>query len=120
MVYLKKRILKYHEYNIIIFRLLISISLILSKQPNINNKLSEITLTIRGSGNNIKILSNTTFCSHDKNIKFNSVPDRVIINNKTQNFSGIFVNLTKEINQVTLQWDKPITDCTLMYDRVLM
>ena len=118
MVYLKKRILKYHEYNIIIFRLLISISLILSKQPNINNKLSEITLTIRGSGNKIKILSNTTFCSYVENIKFHSFPDRVIINNKTQNFSGIFVNLTKEINQVTLQWDKPITDCTLMFDRV--
>ena len=119
MAYLRKKIFKFHKYNDIMFRLLISISIILSKKPNINNTLSEITLTIKGSGNNIKILSDTKFCGdRNKYIQFKSFPDRVIINNETQNFTGIFVNLTKEINIVKLQWDNPITDCKIMFDRV--
>ena len=109
--------MKYFKFNNLFFRLLIYILLLLSKQDNVDNKLSEITLTIRGKGNNINILSSTNKCGGTQK-KFNDYPNRVIINNITQNFSSIYVNLTEEINTVKLQWDNPPTDCGLMFDRV--
>ena len=82
--------MKYFKFNNLFFRLLIYILLLLSKQDNVNNKLSEITLTIRGKGNNIKILSSTEKCGETPK-KFNDYPNRVIINNITQNFSSIYI-----------------------------
>ena len=112
MVYLREN---YFKFNF--FQFFILLSLIL---PHIQYIyiFDEITLTIKGSGNNKKILSTTKICGDDKNITFKDMPDRIIINNETKNFSGIFINLTQEINTVKLQWDNPVTDCTLMFDRV--
>ena len=101
----------------IIFLLLLLFSYILSSQKSLY-KMSEIILTVKGDGDNIKILSDTTFCGTVKNISFNNFPDRIVINNETKNFTGIFVNLTQEINFIKLQWDNPPTNCRLMFDRV--
>ena len=100
MFYIINLNFKFFLFNQIAFRFIICTALIKSKEQNINSKLSEITLTIKEKGNNIKISSNTTYCGATSNIRFSDFPNRVIINNIIQNFTGIFVNLTEEINIV--------------------
>ena len=64
--------------------------------------LSEITLTIKGSGNQQIIKSNS--------------PNKIYINDILQNYNGLYANnLTKEINVIKMEWNSPLTSCSSMF-----
>ena len=85
--------------NILSLILLFQISL--SKEifnHKIRNLLSasEITLTIKGSGDQY-ILNNVSFYIDNKNLSFNHIPDQILINGEPKDYTGYMVyNLEKE------------------------
>ena len=116
MAYFWKIYFNLITHNQLIFIIIIFLRITLQKNIY-SKKFSEITLTIAGSGDK-KILSNTKICGNDNNIPFNQMPDRIIIDNETKNFSSIIINFKNDINIIKLQWDNPVTNCRLMFDRV--
>ena len=79
---------------------------------------SEITMTIKGKGNQ-KILSiYTGYLGIGLSIysNFDTLPSEIYINGKYQNYTGKYIyNLEKEINFITLRWNCSITNCNAMF-----
>ena len=103
-------------YNLLIFNFIILLGVVPSKIIYLN-QFSEITIIVKGNGTK-NIFSNTKRCGEVKQISFNQFPDRIILNNETKNFTNNTIDLINSINIISLQWDNPVTDCTLMFDRV--
>ena len=74
-------------------------------------EISKIILTIKGKGNQKILDDSISGCSHNINY-----PDYIYVNNIYQgNSSSIVYNLTKKINNITISWDRQITDCRCMF-----
>ena len=71
-----------------------------------NNNDSEITLLLRGSGNQFVLKDG-----------FYPLPNEVYINGTLANFIGgrPKINLQGELNIITLKWNKKITNCEEMF-----
>ena len=89
---------------------IIFLFIVISKEVYIN----EITIKIKGKGVQ-NILSDSKVC-RDYTIGFNSFPNQVIINGKEEtSLNNYSYNMTEEINNVTMKWDSPLTNCNLMF-----
>ena len=76
--------------------------LLLIKESNSN----EITITIRGSGDQ-KLLSDEYQ---------NQLPNEIILYGNTQDFENKIINLNQDINNITLKWNENIlTNCSAMF-----
>ena len=102
--------------NLLLLILLILFSPIISnKKINNNfinlNSLWEITLTIQGSGNQYIL------CDQDINgYTFTSIPNEIKVNGINQSNLGYIVyDLTEDINEITLIWYSPLTNCNIMF-----
>ena len=80
--------------------------------------VSEITLTLRGSGN--QYILNNSNASFDKNFYiFDKSPDQILINGVLQNYTGNMVyNLVNEENIITLKFNDLLTDCSAMFSKL--
>ena len=107
-----------YKVDLILLSLIILISL--SKeifQKNIRNLLfsSEITITIKGSGDQY-ILNNDSLYIDYKYFNFTHIPDQILVNGDLQDYTGYIVyNLDKEENNITLIFNEPLTDCNAMF-----
>ena len=91
---------------------------ILSKERYLikNDFLSEITITIKGKGNQQIISSKTRGCNYENSY---NIPDHILINGILQNYSGnMAYNLTNDLNNITLQWEHPLTNCNCMFNEL--
>ena len=81
---------------------------------------SEILLTIKGN-NTQQILNNKNinlFYSHtqSKNYIFNTKPSEIYVNgNRIDNIDFYVYGLSKEINNITIRFNKTITNCNVMF-----
>ena len=78
------------------------------------NLVSEITITINGTGDQ-QILGDTEYVSWQYCI-YNNIPDEIHINNEKQNYTGKKVfNLEEEINNITMKFNSDITTSNVMF-----
>ena len=74
------------------------------------NSSSQITLTIKGKGNQTIINRDTTYIYRDVD------PDIILINGNPQKSTGkIAYNLKGDENNITLIWNSQLTDCQHMF-----
>ena len=95
-----------HYYIISYYIIFFSIKEVL----NIFNNICEITITLKGKGDQ-KILSTQKInFGNNKYSTFNNTPDKLLINNISQNYTGKYVyNLSNEVNNITLIWKEKFT-----------
>jgi len=81
------------------------------------NFASEITLTIKGTGNQ-SILSDINTQMYWANTQFNYMPPyEILVNGFRQNIIDKMVyNLEEETNNITMKFDIEITDCSAMFN----
>ena len=118
-IIIRKNIFNAHWENIFAIILLFIFFICITKEVKfrkIISSISEITITINGTGNQ-NILSNDAYTKDNKNFNFNKIPDRISINGGvSQNCTDKIVNnLSSEINNITLIWDENLIDCNLMF-----
>jgi surface protein len=106
-----------NHLKILLFFILIPV--IISKE-NIKNKrylqsVSEITITIKGKGDQL-ILSDKNTSYNKAYYKFNNVPDKIIVNGKAIEYTGKMVyGLEYEENVITMEFNNTLTDCNAMF-----
>ena len=84
--------------------------IIISKEEYIN----EVTIKIKGKGQQ-KILSDSNICRDYRN-SFNSFPDKITINGREVTSKKKYsYEMTEDINNVTMKWNNPLTNCNLMF-----
>ena len=77
--------------------------------------ISEITITILGTGNQF-ILNNNSLQIDSINYTFSDIPDQILINGVLQDYKGNMVyNLEKEENKITMKFNYLLTKCNLMF-----
>ena len=98
------------NYSKFINILLIIVVLIL-KFTIISSYNSQITITIKGKGTQYIV------CCHQEYYFGGELPDHIYINEELQNISKVdkILGLTKEYNNITLEWDSPVTSCHHMF-----
>ncbi len=70
------------------------------------NRMSEITVTIRGKGKQDILRDNSKI----------PLPNEMIVNNCSKNSINHYIeNLVKDINIIIMRWNKPVTDCSYMF-----
>ena len=70
------------------------------------NLISEISLTIRGTNDQLVLNNNGNILK----------PSELIINDVVQDYTGYYAyNLTNEENNITLKWDTSLSDCLEMF-----
>ena len=73
---------------------------------------SQITLTIRGTGNKYILKSYT----QERYTYVDIMPDEIIVNGISQEEKGkIAYNLDQEENIVIIKWNTPLTNCENMF-----
>ena len=78
------------------------------------NSYSEINLTISGYGN-MQILNNDSYCTNST-IRFNSIPNEILINDVSQSYKGFYANgLSGGNYNITLRWKKKIKTTNSMF-----
>ena len=98
-------------------RHLISYFSIIIILANINiafNYLSEINITVEGTGRQ-QILSSVSDCDPYASGSFNSLPNELLVNGVPQNGNKYVDNLVDEINIITLRWNYQVTTCSQMF-----
>ena len=86
----------------------------MTNENKLLNCISEIKITIKGSGEQ-QIISSSPGGYLGKKI-FNSLPNETLVNGVPQNNIEKYVyNLEKEINIITMRWNYQLTDCTGMF-----
>ena len=106
-----------NHLKMILFFILIQV--IISKE-NIKKKkflqsVSEITITIKGKGDQL-ILSDKNTSYNKAYYKFNNVPDKIIVNGKAREYTGKMVyDLEHEENVITMEFNNTLTDCNAMF-----
>ena len=80
-----------------------------------NISYSQIIITLNKGGNQ-EILSSERF-DYDISIEpFNNIPDEIYVNGKFVNYTGKIVkDLKEQLNNITLIWKEPLTDCSAMF-----
>ena len=83
---------------------------------------AEVYLTIKGPSNE-RILNNNTITIYNPNInrqeyfRFEFEPSEIIINGEVVSIAESYIyNLTNEINNVTIKFDRDITSCSVMFN----
>ena len=118
----KGNIVNFNFSNYILFIIIIFLQIISSKEEN--NKLrkinvcSEIMIKIKvtGSQTNQKILNKDSISINGKDITFNYLPSKVIINNFTKNITNNMVyNLNIGENNITMIFNTSLKDCNVMF-----
>ena len=115
--FISKRILKdiIKLKNNILYLIILIIHISLSNQKRFIklNHFSEITITIKGSGNQT-ILSQIGMC--DTQTTFNSLPSKIYVNDILQNYTDYKVyDLQYNINKIRMEWNYTFTDCSGMF-----
>ena len=113
--FLGKKSINIDKINILSIFIIFILFIFVSEEKNIIKLLflSEITITIKGIGDQKIIAHDPIECDGPNS---NNTPDHILINGILQNYSGkMAYNLTKEINNVTLQWDNPLINCNTMF-----
>ena len=88
----------------------------LSKEQNLIklNSISEIVLTINGTGDQ-NILTQNSSCNYESTV-FESLPSQIFINGDLQNYTGFIVyNLIRPVNIIRLKWNYTFTNCNTMF-----
>ena len=100
-------------YKILRYFMILLFILNTSKQEDLYSKL---VVTINGGGDQ-QILSDSSFDLGDIEYgPFQNIPDEIYINGNIQNNLGkIAYNLEEQLNNITLIWKYPITDCSCMF-----
>ena len=100
--------------NIILILLYISITeQFLIKKLRVSD--SEIRITIRGNGTQY-ILNNKSYSNQGLSLKFTDLPSEILINgNKIDKIDYIITNLTGIENDITMKWNKSLTNCNVMF-----
>ena len=76
---------------------------------------SEIRITIKGNGTQY-ILNNNSYMYLGKYLKFKDLPSEILINgNKINKIDYIITNLTGIENNITMKWNKSLTNCNVMF-----
>ena len=89
----------------IILTILISFILLITNEAKLS-ALSEITITINGTGDQ-KIISDRTF---------NNTPNQIYVNDILQNYTGYMVyNLKNNINKIRMEWNYTLINCNFMF-----
>ena len=105
----------YYKFNkIYIFLIFILFTLLSEEKYSIKyDFISEITLTIKGKGNQRIIYGDSLNCHFSNS---NNTPDHILINGILQNYrDNIVYNLTNDLNNIILQWDHPLSSCNSMF-----
>ena len=108
---LKKELNKVKNIINVIFdnnKLILILYFILIKIVSINSSSSIIKLTIHGNGTQ-QILYQYYY--------YRNTPSKIIINEQNENYDVNYIvnNLENEINNITIIWNTPITDCEEMF-----
>ena len=104
---------KFSSYNLLLFFLIILLS-------NKVNSYSEITIKIKGTGDQTIISASKEYTSStgEKN-KFNYLPKEIYINGELQNYRDFKVyNLIDEINIIKLVFNDTITNCISLFNEL--
>ena len=81
------------------------------------NYISEITITINGTGNQSILSDGIHNC--DGKVNFTEIPSQILVNGVLQNYTGkIVYNLIKEVNNITMIWNYTITNCNVMFSNL--
>ena len=111
----KKIKYKWKMNNFFNFFLLIFFPLIFTKKLSHSiffNYISEITLTIKGTGSQYIL----TYVTQENYNYIDALPDQIYVNGKIQSEIGFKVNgFTKPQNIVTMKWNNPLTNCANMF-----
>ena len=113
-IFIKSKI----HFKIIIYYFIIYCLLNISIQEDLNlSSYSKIILTIKGGGDQLILSDYSNFTSEGMIInQFNSTPDEIYVNGNIQNITGKKVyNLDDQLNNITLIWKYPLTDCGAMF-----
>ena len=79
------------------------------------NYLSEINITIEGTGRQQILSDDSAECGGIAG-SFNSLPNETLVNGVPQNISGKYVdNLVNQTNIITLRWNYQVTTCDSMF-----
>ena len=114
---------KYNTFiSLIIFFIYMIFPILLTNEIKIRirrlNLDSEITITIKGKGNQSIISDNKLYIS-GSSYKFDKIPNEIFVNGISINYTGKFIsNLTNDENNITMKWNDPITDCSVMFNRL--
>ena len=102
-----------NKFNLYIFSIF---SLLIFSESKKLNLISEITITIKGTGTQ-QILSNYTGYCTDREVDFQTLPDEIIINHEINHPVGKFVyDLVEDTNEITMKWiNTPLIDCNGMF-----
>ena len=97
---------------ILIFLLKFSNEILLKKI----NLMSEITITINGTGNQKIFNKESSSCDGSSNIYFIGNPSQILINGILQNYISDNVNILEDqINNITMIWNYSLTNCNVMF-----
>ena len=111
-IYNKKYLKKNFVYIYSTFILLLFFPLFFSKNLSLLDLSSEITLTIKGTGDQYILNSITTY-----NYNYNDeLPDAIYVNGEyVSTKTNKILGLTKNENNVTLQWNTNLKNCANMF-----
>ena len=94
--------------------ILVILIILLFPKCALSSIISEISLTIRGKGNQTILNSHTI-----SNYPLKNEPTEIIINGVIQNYTGyIAINLTKIENNINIGWDYEIETCDSMFSNL--
>ena len=84
------------------------------------NSYSEITIKVKGTGDQTIISGSKSYCLSDGTCNtFDYIPNEIYVNNELQNYQGFQVyGLTEEINAIKLVFYDTITNCISMFNQL--
>ena len=88
----------------------------LSKANNLKQlySISEITITIKGSGTQQILSDYSGYCGSNK-INFTNLPDTIIVNGISITINKYVEDLEEEYNNITMIWNNDLEDCNGMF-----
>ena len=102
-------------YSLIFLLIKISLSKKILQNLKYLLSISEITITIKGSGDQY-IINNKTTSIENVDYSFDYIPDKLLINGKDAGYTGIMVyNLEKEENTITMIFNEILLLCNVMF-----
>ena len=115
---IKNKSLKLRKHSInslYIYFIILYLIIFLSKEKKLQkiNYASEITIEIKGKGNQLILSNYSSVCGSS----FKHLPDKILVNGILQNdeIDKYAYDLINEVNNITLIWNDELTDCNSMF-----
>ena len=111
----KKQIL--FSYNSYLYSYFFTIFFLVIIMNNKVNSYSEITIKVKGKGEQTVISGSKSYCLDNVCTTFNYVPNEIFINDELQDYQDVKVKgLTEEISTIKLVFYDEITNCVAMFN----